>query len=54
MKGRYLTPREQAFILANATLYHFGFIARRLGEKYPEDNGGSRSRYAVLNYLKKK
>jgi hypothetical protein len=53
MKGRYLTVREQAFILSNATRYHYGYVARLLGEKYPEDNGGTRSRYAVLSYMKK-
>ena len=54
MKGRYLSFREEQYIYQNATMYHYGYIARRLGELYPEDNGGTRSRYAVYNLMKKK
>jgi len=53
MKGRYLSFREEQYIYQNATMYHYGYIARRLGELYPEDNGGTRSRYAVYNLMKK-
>jgi len=51
--GQPLTKREKKYIKAHHQRKFPSVIARELGVKYPEDNGGERTDTCVKRYVKK-
>jgi len=50
-RHRPLSEREKEYIDKHKNEYLISYIARRLGELYSEDNGGSRNRLTVKKYI---
>ena len=52
-KGRPLTKNEKDYIRTHKDEMLFAQIARELGERFPEDNNGSRGPAAVRRFVQK-